>query len=92
MPPHAPTTPQKLGIRPADTPVSNRRRKVPAKLARGLKEPPLSVDAVATKIKAALKLSFDPERWQAELVHKLLTGYDSIAIAGTGYGKSQNTY
>lgn len=80
----APTTPQKLGIRPAMAPGSRRRRKVPSKLARGLKKPVLSVAATAAKVKELLQLPFDPETWQAELIHKIQTGYDDIAIAGTG--------
>lgn len=88
MEPSTPTTPQKLGLRAAETPGSRRRRKIPVKLARGLREPPLPQAATAAKVKKLLKLAFDPADWQIELIHRIQSGYDSIAIAGTGYGNS----
>jgi superfamily II DNA helicase RecQ len=35
-----------------------------------------------------LKLSYVPEDWQVHLVIRILRGFDSIFLAGTGYGKS----
>ncbi|KAF8962190.1 P-loop containing nucleoside triphosphate hydrolase protein, partial [Flammula alnicola] len=39
-------------------------------------------------MKKLLKLSFEVDDWQAHMVHRVRKGYDSIFIAGTGYGKS----
>ncbi|KAJ7159121.1 hypothetical protein C8R43DRAFT_882325 [Mycena crocata] len=35
-----------------------------------------------------LKLSYIPDDWQIHLVIRIMQGYDSIFLAGTGYGKS----
>ncbi|KAJ7722837.1 P-loop containing nucleoside triphosphate hydrolase protein [Mycena metata] len=35
-----------------------------------------------------LQLSYVPDDWQVHLVIRILRGYDSIFLAGTGYGKS----
>ncbi|KAJ7430828.1 hypothetical protein FB451DRAFT_1067653, partial [Mycena latifolia] len=35
-----------------------------------------------------LKLSRTPDDWQIHLIIRILKGYDSIFLAGTGYGKS----
>lgn len=37
---------------------------------------------------ARLKLSYQPDDWQVHLIMRILHGYDSIFVAGTGYGKS----
>ena len=35
-----------------------------------------------------LNLSYTPDDWQIHLIIRILRGYDSIFLAGTGYGKS----
>lgn len=35
-----------------------------------------------------LKLTYTPDDWQIHLIIRILRGYDSIFLAGTGYGKS----
>jgi hypothetical protein len=35
-----------------------------------------------------LKLHYVPDDWQIHLIIRILRGYDSIFLAGTGYGKS----
>lgn len=35
-----------------------------------------------------LKLSYTPDDWQIHLIIRILRGFDSIFLAGTGYGKS----
>jgi hypothetical protein len=35
-----------------------------------------------------LKLSYTPDDWQIHLVIRILRGFDSIFLAGTGYGKA----
>jgi hypothetical protein len=35
-----------------------------------------------------LKLTYMPDDWQIHLIIQILPGYDSIFLAGTGYGKS----
>lgn len=44
--------------------------------------------AIARSVKTKLKLLFDLEDWQAELISRIHRGFDGIFIAGTGYGKS----
>jgi hypothetical protein len=48
----------------------------------------LSLDAIRTRFKSVLKLSYTPDDWQVHLIRRILQGYDSIFSAGTGYGKS----
>jgi superfamily II DNA or RNA helicase len=35
-----------------------------------------------------LKLTYVPDDWQIHLIIRILRGFDSIFLAGTGYGKS----
>ena len=35
-----------------------------------------------------LRLTYIPDNWQVHLVIRVLRGYDSIFLVGTGYGKS----
>lgn len=44
--------------------------------------------ATRTMVIDRLKLSYTPDDWQIHLVIRILRGYDSIFLAGTGYGKS----
>jgi hypothetical protein len=34
-----------------------------------------------------LKLPFAPQDWQTYLIYRIAQGYDSIFVAGIGYGK-----
>ncbi|KAJ7765972.1 P-loop containing nucleoside triphosphate hydrolase protein [Mycena olivaceomarginata] len=43
---------------------------------------------VPDRLLGRLGLGFDLDDWQAELIRRLRQGYDSIMVAGTGYGKS----
>lgn len=40
------------------------------------------------RLKKALKLTFEPDDWQVELISRLMRGFDGILCAGTGYGKT----
>ena len=46
------------------------------------------MDALVKRLKTKLKIQFEPDRWQLELLSRLLRGFDAILCAGTGYGKS----
>ena len=48
----------------------------------------LQLGAITTRLKHQLKLQFEPDAWQTELLSYLLHGYDGILCAGTDYGKS----
>ncbi|PPR02589.1 hypothetical protein CVT24_002161 [Panaeolus cyanescens] len=83
-----PSTP-KRPKRPSETD-SPRRRKEPFSLAlRGLrndrKETVQDIRRIVTK---KLQLTFQMDEWQVHLIHKIRMRYDSILLAGTGYGKS----
>ncbi|KAI1781803.1 P-loop containing nucleoside triphosphate hydrolase protein [Ganoderma leucocontextum] len=91
----APSTPPQrpvpLSGSSAFPPETPRRRKEPAD--NGLQGTrPLTEDlapaALGARLKDALKLTFDPDPWQVELISRLLRGFDGILCAGTGYGKS----
>lgn len=74
---------------PPATPKRARARKVPGtNPLLGIKRLPYDVEHVRKTVKSRLKLAFDPEDWQCHLIYRRLEGYDSICIAGTGYGKS----
>ncbi|KLO05798.1 P-loop containing nucleoside triphosphate hydrolase protein [Schizopora paradoxa] len=73
------------------TPSTPRRRKnaVPAQPRKdGLRHIRLTVDDVKKTVRRELNLNFDIEDWQAHTIHKVLSGFDSVCIAGTSYGKS----
>ena len=88
------TPPQRTSSLPgslAFPPETPRRRKGPSD--NGLQGTrPLTDDLapakLAARLKTALKLSFDPDPWQVELISRLLRGFDGILCAGMGYGKS----
>ncbi len=76
---------------PPHTPGTPRRRKKPQD--RGLQGTKpltdrLKPSALRTRLKNALKLAFEPDAWQLELISRVLRGFDAIVCAGTGYGKS----
>ncbi|KAJ6578244.1 P-loop containing nucleoside triphosphate hydrolase protein, partial [Mycena capillaripes] len=43
---------------------------------------------IKSKVRQRLGLEFDLDDWQGELIRRLRQGYDSVMVAGTGYGKS----
>jgi ATP-dependent helicase YprA (DUF1998 family) len=67
--------------RKADTADTNARR-------QGIKPARFSVEEISTRLVKQLKLSFTPALWQSHLIQRITQGYDSIFLAGTGYGKS----
>ena len=91
-----PRTPSpKILLRPSlasvHAPETPRRRKLPD--ASGLQGTrPLSdrlqPSALGKRLKERLKLKFEPDAWQLELISRVLRGFDAILLAGTGYGKS----
>ncbi|KAL1948297.1 hypothetical protein VTO73DRAFT_12372 [Trametes versicolor] len=86
-----PRTPPRRPLALATQPPTPRRRKQPISVALQGTKPltsRLQPSALAPRLKTALKLSFDPDPWQLELLSRLLRGFDSILCAGTGYGKS----
>jgi ATP-dependent helicase YprA (DUF1998 family) len=72
------------------SPTTPGRRHKPARATRlqGIKEWKLSFAETRAQIVEKLKLSYVPEDWQVHLVIRILRGFDSIFLAGTGYGKS----
>lgn len=48
----------------------------------------MSFDETRQALITKLKLSYLPDDWQVSLIMRILRGYDSIFVAGTGYGKS----
>lgn len=89
MPPALPQTPRKLVNPPARSPGTPRRRNFPhSKRLQGIRKDDLTTSQIKEKLIKKLKLNFLPDEWQAELISKVRQGYDSIFLAGTGYGKS----
>ncbi|KAJ7807516.1 P-loop containing nucleoside triphosphate hydrolase protein [Mycena olivaceomarginata] len=70
-------------------PATPRKRKtpVPDRLL-GVKQLAEKLQDIKSKVRQRLGLGFDLDDWQAELIRRLRQGYDSIMVAGTGYGKS----
>ena len=84
--PEVPSTPRRPGRNDYQTP---RKHKVSSTAAlRGLKNHLENVENVKAKVTKRLKLPFEMDEWQAYMIHRIYQGYDSILIAGTGYGKS----
>ena len=44
--------------------------------------------SIKSRLRAALKLDYEPDDWQAHAIQRVLRGYDTVLCAGTGYGKS----
>ncbi|KAJ7112390.1 P-loop containing nucleoside triphosphate hydrolase protein, partial [Mycena crocata] len=93
-PPSTPRVPQTPRRRPF-SPVAPRspgtpRKHIPPRSTRlqGIKEWKYSFEATRTMVIDKLKLSYIPDDWQIHLIIRILRGYDSIFLAGTGYGKS----
>jgi len=55
---------------------------------QGLNNRSETVKDVKERVTKRLKLYFAIHDWQAQMIHRIRQGYDSILIAGTGYGKS----
>jgi superfamily II DNA helicase RecQ len=84
-----PQTPPRPSIDPARSKGTPRRHKTPKrKRNAGIKPPSKSIEELREELKRILKLSFTPEEWQAHVIQRVKQGYDSIFLAGTGYGKS----
>ncbi|KAJ7432676.1 P-loop containing nucleoside triphosphate hydrolase protein [Mycena galericulata] len=70
-------------------PVTPRKRKTPAPdRLLGIKQLQETLQDVKVKTRQRLGLDFDVDDWQGELIRRLRQGYDSLMLAGTGYGKS----
>lgn len=81
-----PVTPTGTRHRVPPTP---RKRKTPAPdRLLGIKVKKETLQDVKTRTREKLGLQFDLDDWQGELIRRLRQGYDSVMIAGTGYGKS----
>ena len=48
----------------------------------------LLLEAILTRMKAGLRISYNLDDWQVHLIQPILQGYNSILCAGMGYGKS----
>ncbi|KAJ7176552.1 hypothetical protein C8R46DRAFT_1213142 [Mycena filopes] len=80
----------RLPIVPSGTrnqvPATPRKRKIPVPdRLLGVKQLTETLKDVKSKTRQRLGLSFD---LQGELIRRLRQGYDSVLVAGTGYGKS----
>ncbi|TFY63189.1 hypothetical protein EVJ58_g3389 [Rhodofomes roseus] len=71
-----------------DPPRTPPRRPAPALGSTRPRSPKFATQRVKADVKKAFNLPFDPDEWQAEVISRVLRGYDSIFCAGTGYGKS----
>lgn len=74
-PPRSPGTPR-------------RRARKSASRLQGTTPAKLTYAEISAQLIALLALSFIPELWQTYLISRILRGFDSIFLAGTGYGKS----
>ncbi|KAJ6461133.1 P-loop containing nucleoside triphosphate hydrolase protein [Mycena vitilis] len=85
-----PQTPRKRRTQPAPrSPATPRRRsRKAATRLQGTSPAKLSYAEISTQLIALLTLTFIPELWQIYLVSRILRGFDSVFLAGTGYGKS----
>ncbi|KAJ7150989.1 P-loop containing nucleoside triphosphate hydrolase protein, partial [Mycena crocata] len=54
----------------------------------GVKPLKETLQEIKTRTRERLALDFDLDDWQGELIRRLRQGYDSLMVAGTGYGKS----
>ncbi|KAJ6586633.1 hypothetical protein B0H10DRAFT_2094824 [Mycena sp. CBHHK59/15] len=89
--PQPPRTPRRrpfspIAPRSPDTP----RRHIPPASTRlqGIKQWKHTFEATRKMVIDELKLTYTPDDWQIHLIIRILRGYDSIFLAGTGYGKS----
>ena len=85
MNPTQPQTPTRPCIDPTRSKGTPRRHKSPNQNQNpGIRRPGMTIEELRKKL---LKLSFTPEEWQVH-IQRVKRGYDSIFLAGTGYGKS----
>ncbi|KAJ7153179.1 P-loop containing nucleoside triphosphate hydrolase protein, partial [Mycena crocata] len=81
-----PTTPNGARRRAPATP---RKRKTPdPDRLLGVKVLKETLEDIKSRTRERLGLGFDLDDWQGELIRRLRQGYDSLMVAGTGYGKS----
>jgi hypothetical protein len=86
--PATPSRPRKQKMVDQGTP---RRHKDVSTALNGVKTALLSewsFDSIRGRLIHALNLPYTPDDWQCELIRRIWQGYDSLLIAGTGYGKS----
>ncbi|KAJ3530616.1 hypothetical protein NMY22_g8497 [Coprinellus aureogranulatus] len=90
--PPVPSSPTRAPTTLPFLPTTPRKRKPNAKTrTQGLRNDEyasLSIPELGELVKKLLKLSFTPDDWQLNVIHRVLKGYDSVLCAGTGYGKS----
>jgi superfamily II DNA helicase RecQ len=48
----------------------------------------LTLAQTSAELVSKLNLSFTPDDWQVHLISRIRQGYNSVFLAGTGYGKS----
>ncbi|KAG5643998.1 hypothetical protein DXG03_009288, partial [Asterophora parasitica] len=66
-----------------------RRRKAPRSTRlQGVKPVTKTDSETSAELISKLNLQFAPDAWQVQLISRITRGYDSIFVAGTGYGKS----
>ncbi|KAE9408517.1 P-loop containing nucleoside triphosphate hydrolase protein [Gymnopus androsaceus JB14] len=87
-----PSTPHNPCLQSPGTP---RWCKVPSTLTKSVNGIKMCLPArvatpgdVHTTLKLDLDLNFEPDTWQAHLIHRILQGYNSVCVAATGLGKS----
>ncbi|KAJ7870190.1 hypothetical protein B0H14DRAFT_3576058 [Mycena olivaceomarginata] len=74
---------------PSRSPSTPRRRAPPRSTRlQGIKEWKYTFEETRAMVTDKLKLHYVPDDWQIHLIIRILRGYDSIFLAGTGYGKS----
>ncbi|KIJ28167.1 hypothetical protein M422DRAFT_270572 [Sphaerobolus stellatus SS14] len=68
----APTTPSNIGETP-------HKHKTPSGIGRvGLRKPSLDPEQIKLGVSKKFKLNYDIDDWQAQTIHKIWSGYDSI--------------
>ncbi|KAJ7177543.1 P-loop containing nucleoside triphosphate hydrolase protein [Mycena crocata] len=81
-----PVTPKGTRHRVPDTPRTHKTPRSDRLL--GVKMLQGTLQDVKNQTKKRLELGFDVDDWKGELIRRRRQGYDSILLAGTGYGKS----
>ncbi|KAJ7053118.1 P-loop containing nucleoside triphosphate hydrolase protein [Mycena amicta] len=93
MPPRVPPGPQtprkQRPARQSQSPSTPRTRRSPAAARlEGTRPARLTNAQISSELVSKLQLKFVPDDWQVETISRILRGFDSIFLAGTGYGKS----
>jgi hypothetical protein len=89
--PRSPQTPRRRPFSPVipRSPGTPRKHILPRSTRlQGIKKWKFSLEETRRKVIDKLKLTYIPDDWQIHLIIRILRGYDSIFLAGTGYGKS----